>query len=211
MQLKKIIKGKVPTSVISLIQNYFLFPIRIKKWKLQGRIVPPPSLVKQMAVKQYQRKYKCNILVETGTFLGEMIEFQKNNFNKIFSIELDDALYKRAKEIFHKFDHIELIHGDSAKALKGVVEKLDEPAIFWLDAHYSGGISAKGEKVSPILDELEIIFNKNFEHIILIDDARLFKRENDYPEMQEVINFIKNKNNNYIIEKKDDILRVAPY
>lgn len=42
----------------------------------------------------------------------------------------------------------------------------------WLDAHYSGGTTAKGKKSSPLKDELEIIKKHPIKnHIILIDDV----------------------------------------
>ena len=212
MQLKRVVKNTLSGSLVVLIQNYFLFPLRVRKWKLLGNTFPPPPVVKRMTVKKYQKKYKYNVFVETGTFLGGMIEFQKNNYKKIYSIELDDALHKRAKEMFKDCSHIELICGDSAKALKDIVENnLQEPTIFWLDAHYSGGVTAMADKQTPILQELETIFKKNLKHVILIDDARCFTGENDYPTIDEIKNLIKSKDSSYLVDVKDDIIRVIPF
>jgi hypothetical protein len=43
------------------------------------------------------------------------------------------------------------------------------PALFWLDAHACGGVTARGKKITPILEELDGIVNEN-PHVIVIDD-----------------------------------------
>jgi hypothetical protein len=48
-----------------------------------------PHIVKQMAIAEYQQKYGYGTLIETGTYLGDMIEAQKKRFTHIISIELD--------------------------------------------------------------------------------------------------------------------------
>ena len=148
------------------------------------------------------------MLVETGTYFGDMIEAQKKNFDKILSIELGEKLWRRAVNRFKKLKHITLIHGDSGEVLKNITKQLNEPALFWLDGHYSGGITAKGDLECPILKEIDTIFLfKNLNHILLIDDARCFDGANDYPAIEELIRYIKNKNEKYVVEIKDDIIR----
>jgi hypothetical protein len=89
-----------------------------------------------------------------------------------------------------------------------IIKDLNEPAIFWLDGHYSSGITAKGDKICPIFEELDSIFNnKPLNHVLLIDDARLFVDEDDYPTIEKLTKYVKNKNNNYQVEVKDDIIR----
>ena len=86
--------------------------------------------------------------------------------------------------------------------------KINEPAIFWLDGHYSAGITARGDKDCPIFEELDAIFDKNnFEHILLIDDARLFIGEGDYPTIEELTNYIRIKKKKYRVNVKHDIIR----
>lgn len=86
--------------------------------------------------------------------------------------------------------------------------KINEPAIFWLDGHYSYGITARGEKECPIFEELSsILSSAKYKHIILIDDARYFTGKGDYPAIEKLTEFIKNKNDNYQVEVKNDIIR----
>ena len=80
-------------------------------------------------------------------------------------------------------------------------------ALLWLDGHYSGGITAKGSIESPVFKELDAVFtNNNHKHVILIDDARLFTGQRDYPTMSELEEFVKNKNPQYNIKIDTDII-----
>ena len=88
---------------------------------------------------------------------------------------------------------------------------ITENAIFWLDGHYSAGFTAKGDKETPIYEELEaIIQDSTHDHILLIDDARLFTGERDYQTIEELSDFVRGKNKDYIIEVKDDVIRALP-
>jgi len=79
--------------------------------------------------------------------------------------------------------------------LPEILEKINKPAIFWLDGHYSEGISVKGDKKCPIIEELDAIFNnKKLNHIILIDDARCIIVKGDYPTIEKLTEYIKSKN-----------------
>lgn len=179
----------------------------IEDWQ-NGQLNSPPHIVKQSAIKAYQEKYQCNFFVETGTYLGEMVEAQKDNFKQIFSIELSEALYKKAQKKFKQFPHITILQGDSGKVLPQVLHKIDSPALFWLDGHYSAGITAKGEKECPIFEEIDAIFNSNaHNHIILVDDARCFNGKGDYPTIEALTSYVQQKNNRYHLEVKDDIIR----
>ncbi|MCD4762206.1 hypothetical protein K8R32_04590 [bacterium] len=176
------------------------------------KINPAPSsnLFKQEVVKSYFYKYKIGIFIETGTFLGEMVEAVKDNFKKIYSIELDKRLYKKSKRRFGNNKHIHILLGDSGEILPKILASLREPCIFWLDAHYSGGVTGKGVKNTPILKELNYILDNFIKgSVILIDDARLFiKIVKDYPSIDELKSIIINKRSELKLEVKDDIIRI---
>lgn len=97
-----------------------------------------PHVIKQEVIINFQKKYSIKILVETGTFWGEMIYAQRKNFEKIISIELLQKLYNAASKRFKKYKNIEIINGDSEEILNQIITQILEPAIFWLDGHYSG-------------------------------------------------------------------------
>jgi len=181
----------------------------IREWESLGKPLPPPHIVKQRTLEQYAKKFSLHTLIETGTYQGDMVEAMKDAFNKIFSIELESELYERAKKRFNSNDHISIIHGDSGEVLSDVLAEVDEPCLFWLDGHYSAGITAKGEADTPINEELNHILNHPVVgHVILIDDARLFVGQNQYPRIDELKDTILKRHPDWILEAEHDIIRI---
>lgn len=182
----------------------------ISNWILEGKKIPPPHALKQDVIQFFQKAYGVKILIETGTFRGEMVYAQKKNFEKIISIELSPELFQIAKKRFKNYKHIEIICGDSGILLKRLISKINKAAIFWLDGHYSGFETAKGSLETPVKLELETILNSEINHIILIDDARMFTGDNDYPAIQAIKDFVFSRKNNYMFNVEDDIIRISP-
>ncbi|ABW67904.1 class I SAM-dependent methyltransferase [Desulfosudis oleivorans] len=183
----------------------------LEEWEKKGRPAPPPHIIKQRMLAEYAGRFGLKILVETGTFYGDMVDAMKNTFERVYSIELSPALYQRAAERFRKFSHIKLIQGDSGTELGNLMATIDKPALFWLDGHYSAGETAKGEKETPVFEELGHIFNTTEQgHVILIDDARCFGTYPAYPTMEELTGFIRSKRPEAGIEVRDDSIRITP-
>lgn len=205
--MRKIIKKAIPERLRAKWRRYKALK-SLRNWEKAGKPVPTPHIVKQLTIERYQHKTGFRVLVETGTFMGDMIEAQRYNFKEIYSIELSEQLYLRALEKFHGAKHIHLLQGDSGEKLIEITYRLREPAIFWLDGHYSGGITAQGDKDCPVMDELEAIFSSNHDHCLLIDDARCFGRDADYPSLDEIRSLVDSKRKGYTISVTDDIIRV---
>jgi hypothetical protein len=141
--------------------------------------------------------------------LGKMISAVKDNFETIFSIELSHELFQQCSIIFKEHSHIHILHGDSAHLFPAILQKLKEPALFWLDAHYSGDITAKSDIETPIMLEIAAILKHHIEdHVILVDDARLFNGLNDYPSLKELTTFITRQRADMKIEIDNDIIRI---
>ena len=183
----------------------------LAKWQSAGKPDPPPHLVKQRVLKEYAEKYNLRTLVETGTKYGDMIHAMKDVFDEIYSIELSQDLYEGAKRRFKKEKHIILIQGDSTVELGKVVERLKQPALFYLDGHHSGGVTEKGVQVTPILTELSHVFRvRKPGHVVIIDDARLFRSDPDYPEMEELRREIELLTDEVIVAEEYDSIRIVP-
>jgi len=181
----------------------------IAEWKKAGCPLPPPGSVKRKIIADLQKKNKFVFFIETGTYLGDMVNAQKNNFEKIYSIELGVDLHKNAFKKFEAYKHITILQGDSGIVLKDLISKITSPAIFWLDGHYSEGITAKGDKDCPIYEELKAIFTSKINHVLLIDDARLFNGANDYPTVKELGDFVLANRPKSTIAVNNDIIQVV--
>jgi len=166
---------------------------------------PSSGLEKRRLVLNIAKSKNFNNFVETGTYLGEMVNEIKDKFKKVYSIEIDKKLYSKAKRRFKKYKHIRIVKGDSCERLAKIINKLEGPTIYWLDAHYSGGITSFGNRQTPVRGELsEILQNWKKDSIILIDDARRFNGKKGYPSLQE-IGKIAEKNNLKVLIAHDVI------
>lgn len=147
-------------------------------------------------------KHPNAYFVETGSYYGEGIQRAIDaGFSCIYSIELAEPLYQYCKKRFASNPNVHLVLGDSAYVLSMVLEKIDAPATFWLDGHYSWGETARGETNSPILKELEAIANHPIKnHTILIDDIRCCGTDDfDFVERDQIIQAIMKINPAYQI------------
>jgi hypothetical protein len=181
------------------------------QWRLSGRPIPPPPTVKAAIVKEYQRRFGLRVFVETGTFAGGMIDAVKGRFQRVLSIELDTGWHSRAVERFRNDTHVTLLMGDSALRLPEVLASLNEPALFWLDAHYSGPVTARGAIDTPIARELAAIrAHRGTGHVVLIDDMRDFQGRDGYPTVDELTAWIRQVDPGGVVDVRDDILRWHP-
>lgn len=200
-------------NVLSTIYTKFKI-VRSRKiiqnnWIKEGKPIPPPTKVKHLIIEEYRKKSNLCSFVETGTFKGETTFVQSFYFKSCYTIELSTELYRLATEKFKSFPNVHLYHGDSAILLGEIVPILSEPALFWLDGHYSEGETAKGDLNTPIMKELEIVIgDKRFKHLILIDDARDFIGKNDYPTINSLKEYVAKLNPSAKFTVVDDIIRI---
>jgi hypothetical protein len=178
-------------------------------WKLRGEPIRSPHLVKQRAVQEYAGRYRLRTLVETGTYYGEMVAAMRNRFDEIYSVELDSALARRAQKKFSRWAHIHILEGDSQRVVPELLQSLDRPALFWLDAGYYGWAGLQGNK-QRLTSELEAVLgHRVHNHVILMDDARGLNGQNGAPTVAELKQRIESQFPGRSVEVKQDILRIA--
>ena len=183
----------------------------IAKWEKQGNTSNPPPVFKHQTIREYAERFKLRIFVETGTFYGDTVAAVMKSFDKLFSIELGEELFERARKRFARKDKVTILHGDSGVEIEKVLSVLDQPAMFWLDGHFSGAGTALGEKRTPILKELRHIFDSQIEgHVILIDDANSFGVDPDYPSIEELSDFVRALQPGSKIEVENNMIRITP-
>jgi hypothetical protein len=171
------------------------------------RTGPFPHLLKQQIVQRYAVASKARVFIETGTYYGFMLQACLGYFDKLISIEIEPHFYCRAQKIFKSHANVTLVHGDSGEILPKLLPTLGSPCLFWLDAHYSGGLTGKADIETPIRRELEAILSHSRSHTILIDDANCFDGTHDYPKLAWIEQAA--RDNGYLMSLSDNIIRLV--
>uniref|UniRef100_UPI0040473770 hypothetical protein n=1 Tax=Algoriphagus sp. TaxID=1872435 RepID=UPI0040473770 len=194
---------------------YYLFNFiwnipRIIKWIQLGCKANAPHPVKMAIIQSYLKEFKLRTFVETGTFMGDTLGFIAASGCTSYSIELSEEFYKNALERFRGQSNVNLILGDSGEQLPILISDLKEPALFWLDGHYSAGNTASADQHTPVSKEVSAVLDHPVKgHVILIDDARCFDGTNNYPFLEDLLLFIR-KDGHYLAEVSTDIIRLTP-
>lgn len=172
-------------------------------------------------LREYGKKYDLNVFIETGTSVGDTPWELKDDFDVLYTIEVFKPVFRAAKERFKDEPKINPLFGDSTTVLPWLLPQIKEPALVWLDGHYCGPGSGHGDLDTPVVQELEIIFNDIqtswLGHVILIDDARIFKGQ---PEHEDEPHYADYPSCEWVQERaeailwdfelKDDIMRLTP-
>lgn len=193
-----------------------MFPMRQQIIKISRAVFgwPPASASleeKQALISRIAREHGLQVFVETGTFHGDMIHTQREHFHKLISIELSEALFQACCQRFAGDSKVQLHQGDSGIKLGEVAGSLNQPALFWLDAHYSRGDTAGAGTDAPILRELSGIAPRNQrKDAILIDDARLFGLKSDYPKLEKIRAFAARSWPNHAFSVQADVICIIP-
>jgi len=182
-----------------------------RKWRRHGWKTPVNGLMKRVMIKAEARRIAATSLVETGTLHGDTVWFFRNEMDQIISVELAPVFAAAARARFTSWPNVTIVEGDSAEKLAGIVPLISGPCIFWLDGHYSGGDTSRGDGSCPIWRELRAI-SEQMQHpfLIMIDDARCFGTDPDYPVMEAVEAFVRDQMPDFLFQVENDIIRILP-
>lgn len=176
-----------------------------------------PAEERRLILREMGQLWGLHTFIETGTNLGDTPMFLKDDFTSLYTIELDQSLYLRARALLEPYSQILCAFGDSSEVLPKILRAINEPALVWLDGHHSGPGTARGVVDSPIRDELRILFEDGRPHVILVDDARCFTEGAehdlephyaDYPSISWVHELA--EKNGYAFLLEDDIMFLTP-
>lgn len=183
--------------------------LRYKRWKAEGRPLPAPGSVKREIIRGYARGYGLDVLVETGTYYADTVRGLRKDFRQIYSIELDERLHGMAVARCKRQANAVLLQGDSGERIVDVIARLTGPALFWLDAHYSAGETARGDVDTPIHAELIAVLGDGRPHVVLVDDMREFVNSvQDYPALEAVRRIA--QDHDYTMSTALDVIRLVP-
>jgi hypothetical protein len=117
----------------------------------------------------------ADVFVETGTFRGDGVQRALDaGFKKVQTIESDLGLHEKATARFFHDARVWTYCGPSETLLEVLCERIDKPAVFFLDAHWSGW----GEPTPlPLLGELRAIATRPYKDVVIIDDMRLMGKK----------------------------------
>jgi hypothetical protein len=195
--------------MLPLIVKLFPKPIRreigllldVLRWRKSLYFGPSPKAIKQAVLIRNGKPDA--IWIETGTYLGVTTELLSTASKKVWSIEPEQKLYEDAREYFRLFPNVEIIHGLSEDVFPELLPQIHGDVNFWLDGHYSGGITHLGPRETPILWELSYIaenLHRFGDVCVLVDDVRLFSNSlsdsklGEYPKLTSLVEWAdKNK------------------
>jgi hypothetical protein len=179
-------------------------------WKLRGRPPRIPHLLKQKTVREYRKKFGLRILVETGTYYGEMVSAMKSHFESIYSIEQNAELAQAAMLKFAGNPRVKILQGDSKVLIPEILKTLKQPALFWLDAGYYGWAGGQGDQDRLSVEFQAILRHPVRGHVILMDDADGLNGKNSAPTIEEVTRRIEADFPGHEVTVSHNILRITP-
>ena len=188
------------------------------KSRYEVKFKVPSYEEKRAILSDYASAYNLVRLVETGTFLGDTVEYFRHSFQQVYSIELSEELAANAKERFKEAANVKIIQGNSGEVLKDLIKEIGAPTLYWLDGHYSSEFfmgekfikTARADKDTPVESELQTLLNDVHQHVILIDDARFFNGKADYPRYSTICEMVKKSPFLFSVSRKRDIIRIVP-
>jgi predicted O-methyltransferase YrrM len=147
----------------------------------------PPEWVKQRYLLDWIQHTGHRTFVETGTYVGGTARALAARCRKVFTVELDEDLFHRARRRLADLSQVEVILGSSLEVIPTILERLEEPALFWLAAH-AKPCTPEYRRQIPLLREVELILNHRHAagHVVLIDDARFFTGTGAYPSLKQI-------------------------
>lgn len=191
-------------SVRNSYPNYLLRNIQSwVQWQQRGFEAPSPIFIKRKVL--LRNGLPDSTWIETGTYLGETTRFLAKRSRFVYSLEPEAGLFTNAREMFKGNSKVQIIHGSSEAVLPNLLPSINGNVNFWLDGHYSSGLTFKGPQDTPIAEELSCIA-KNLAHFnrvcVLIDDIRLFVKSSDqsYPPLDFLVAWAGDNNFQWHIE-----------
>jgi hypothetical protein len=165
------------------------------RWVRAGFTVPYPQYVKQAALLRHV--VPGSVFVETGTYKGATSRYFRRKGFQVATIEVHQPLFDKYAPALRKLG-VDSRLGDSTTVLPEILnDYAPEPSFtVFLDGHYSGGITGKGDADVPVIAEFDVLRSFALDHpdkdlVVIVDDVRLFMPDGDpkYPMKSSLIDF----------------------
>jgi hypothetical protein len=150
-----------------------------EEWADREFAAPSPQVVKQKVL--LRNGLRDATWVETGTYLGDTTELLSKVAKMVYSIEPEPTLFSKAEQKFRNTSNVKIIKGLSEDVFPKLLSTISGDVCFWLDGHFSAGITFKGPQDTPIVDELAVIglnITRASKIVVMVDDVRCFDPKN---------------------------------
>ena len=146
--------------------DYYRHPARQKGWGGPFNAQEARTSLFSSLVKRVQPA----AIIETGTYLGTTTAHMAAFGRPVFTIEADPRVHGFAKTRLRKWRNVNVLRGDSPVVLHQLFDGpfsslCGQPLLFYLDAHWKDEL--------PLAKELEIIFGRSKNPIVMIDDFQV--------------------------------------
>ena len=128
-----------------------------------------------------------------GSFPVEAVAMVRRLGHPVISLERESAVYESVQRRFQHDRDVVLVHWNSPWQLSDVLNRLDRPALLWLE-----------HGVMPVLAELRDQPIRS--HSLLIDHAGSFDGRDSRPDLLAVLTAIRAVNFSYRIKLEGDVL-----
>lgn len=172
-----------PTVISNILETQY--------WIKRSYGPPSPSFIKR-AVLVRNGLSNCT-WVETGTYRGTTTRELAKHATRVISIEPDPVLCAKARLKLQQLNNVTVVHGLSEEILPEILSTIEGNVCFWLDGHFSGGVTFKGPQDTPVREELSVIasFISRFDNVVvLVDDIRMFEQGGPtltYPSVESLV------------------------
>ena len=176
----------------------------ISEWAKRDFTVPCPKFIKDSVLKR--NSLPNSTWIETGTYFGETTELLSTFAKKVYTIEPEPKLYDKAVEKFMSNPTVSVINDISENALPKLLPNIEGNVCFWLDGHYSAGVTFAGPNDTPLIHELNEIsrhLSRLLKVVIAIDDIRLCGKVHaygEYPSLDYLVNWSRDNKMKWNIE-----------
>ncbi len=176
-----------------------------KDWSNRKFTAPSPHFIKQTVL--LRNGINDATWIETGTYMGDTTNVLSKVAQMVYSIEPEPTLFSKAEQKFRNVDNVKIIKGLSEDIFSNLLPTLKGDICFWLDGHYSAGITYKGPQDTPIIDELKAIgsnITSMGKIVVMVDDVRCFNPKNPeystYPPVDFLVDWARKHNLSWHIE-----------
>lgn len=114
---------------------------------------------------QLRDKYGIKTAIELGSCVGGTTKFLGLNFEKVYTIEINETFRNFCLSRIRGINNIESILGDTVNELPCVLQKCEDNPIIFIDSHWLHNF--------PLIKELKIIAASGLEPIIAIHDFKI--------------------------------------